>query len=299
MCSLLEAGAADFDGMLVSFKSSDLPPGAIPKQGDKDEVRVRVEEVQVDDDDDGEEDGDRAEGEPQQKDHVVVRDDSPKKSLQDDMEDSSSATLAATETTGPHFPTSNTPLPDAPTFHGFGALPAELRIKIWSLSFGPRVVELRPTRPNSPNWAPARTDDRRPQVSFFFSHHTHMTVQISSTPLTHVKTSYSGNPAVPTRPPSPSVSKPGSSPSRTSASASRWRASPRVVLLPLMGIRTMKRPPTTTMTMTSGETSPRGPRSSTWGAARASAPAPPPPPSARAAAETARRRRRRQQQHGC
>lgn len=173
MCSLLEAGAADFDGMLVSFKSSDLTPGAVSKEGDKNEVKVRVEEVQVDDDDGEEDKG--TEEQRQQEDHF--RDDSPK-SLQDDTEDSSSATLAATETTGHrHPPTSSTPPGDAQTFHGFGALPAELRIKIWSLSFCPRVVELRPTRPNSPNWAPARTDDRRPQVSCFSSSSSHHTYQ--------------------------------------------------------------------------------------------------------------------------
>lgn len=33
-------------------------------------------------------------------------------------------------------------------FHRFGDLPTELRIKIWELTFVPRVVELHPTRPN-------------------------------------------------------------------------------------------------------------------------------------------------------
>lgn len=47
-------------------------------------------------------------------------------------------------------------------FHLFGDLPTELRLKIWNLSFLPRVVELRPTRPN---YSPAHDDGRRPQVS--------------------------------------------------------------------------------------------------------------------------------------
>lgn len=34
------------------------------------------------------------------------------------------------------------------SFHSFGDLPPELRIKIWHLTFLPRVVELHPTRPN-------------------------------------------------------------------------------------------------------------------------------------------------------
>lgn len=40
------------------------------------------------------------------------------------------------------------PDPPAASFHLFGDLPAELRIKIWHLSFLPRVIELHPTRPN-------------------------------------------------------------------------------------------------------------------------------------------------------
>lgn len=41
-------------------------------------------------------------------------------------------------------------VPDPPvaSFHLFGDLPPELRIKIWHLTFLPRVVELHPTRPN-------------------------------------------------------------------------------------------------------------------------------------------------------
>ncbi|POS77354.1 hypothetical protein DHEL01_v204257 [Diaporthe helianthi] len=38
--------------------------------------------------------------------------------------------------------------PQPTRFHLFGDLPAELRIKIWHLTFLPRVVELHPTRPN-------------------------------------------------------------------------------------------------------------------------------------------------------
>ncbi|KAG6356520.1 hypothetical protein INS49_015908 [Diaporthe citri] len=40
------------------------------------------------------------------------------------------------------------PGPPVPSFHLFGDLPPELRIKIWHLTFLPRVVELHPTRPN-------------------------------------------------------------------------------------------------------------------------------------------------------
>ena len=40
------------------------------------------------------------------------------------------------------------PGPQLATFHAFGNLPPELRIKIWHESFLPRVVELHPTRPN-------------------------------------------------------------------------------------------------------------------------------------------------------
>lgn len=39
------------------------------------------------------------------------------------------------------------PGPPVTSFHLFGDLPAELRIKIWHLTFLPRVVELHPTRP--------------------------------------------------------------------------------------------------------------------------------------------------------
>ncbi|KAF3771311.1 hypothetical protein M406DRAFT_354810 [Cryphonectria parasitica EP155] len=45
-------------------------------------------------------------------------------------------------------------------FHLFGDLPTELRLKIWDLTFLPRVVELRPTRPN---YSPSHDDGRRPQ----------------------------------------------------------------------------------------------------------------------------------------
>ncbi|ROW01986.1 hypothetical protein VMCG_05541 [Cytospora schulzeri] len=38
--------------------------------------------------------------------------------------------------------------PQQAQFHLFGDLPTELRIKIWELTFLPRVVELHPTRPN-------------------------------------------------------------------------------------------------------------------------------------------------------
>lgn len=83
-----------------------------------------------------------------------------KASLQEieNMESSKEAESANSSSAGPA-----TPAPCPPTaFHRFGDLPTELRIKIWSMSFLPRVVELRPTRPN---YAPSRTDDRRTQVS--------------------------------------------------------------------------------------------------------------------------------------
>lgn len=58
------------------------------------------------------------------------------------------------------------PEPDTPTasvmttFHLFGNLPAELRIKIWHLTFLPRVIELHPTRPN---YAAVHDDGRQQQ----------------------------------------------------------------------------------------------------------------------------------------
>lgn len=46
-------------------------------------------------------------------------------------------------------------------FHLFNDLPTELRLKIWDLTFLPRVVELRPTRPN---YSQGHDDGRPPQV---------------------------------------------------------------------------------------------------------------------------------------
>lgn len=46
-------------------------------------------------------------------------------------------------------------------FHRFGELPTELRIKIWELSLTPRVVELRPTRPN---YSASHDDGRQAEV---------------------------------------------------------------------------------------------------------------------------------------
>ncbi|KAK2596604.1 hypothetical protein N8I77_013485 [Diaporthe amygdali] len=43
----------------------------------------------------------------------------------------------------------STPGPTLTNFHIFGYLPAELRVKIWILSFLSRVVELHPTWPNN------------------------------------------------------------------------------------------------------------------------------------------------------
>lgn len=49
-----------------------------------------------------------------------------------------------------------------PKFHRFPDLPAEIRLKIWALTFVPRVVELRPTRPS---YSQGRTDNAlEPQV---------------------------------------------------------------------------------------------------------------------------------------
>lgn len=58
-------------------------------------------------------------------------------------------------------PTTTAPAP--PTeFHLFEDLPTELRLKIWDLTFLPRVVELRSTRPN---YSAGHDDGREPQVS--------------------------------------------------------------------------------------------------------------------------------------
>lgn len=47
-------------------------------------------------------------------------------------------------------------------FFRFPDLPTEIRLKIWALTFLPRVVEIRPTRPN---YSQARNDNaREPQV---------------------------------------------------------------------------------------------------------------------------------------
>lgn len=63
--------------------------------------------------------------------------------------------------------TLRTPAPKAPAplteFHFFGDLPAELRLKIWKLTFLPRAVELRSTRPI---YSAGHDDGRRPQVSY-------------------------------------------------------------------------------------------------------------------------------------
>lgn len=56
-------------------------------------------------------------------------------------------------------PTAPAPLTE---FHLFGDLPTELRLKIWNLTFLPRVVELRSTRPN---YSAGHDDGRQPQVS--------------------------------------------------------------------------------------------------------------------------------------
>lgn len=69
--------------------------------------------------------------------------------------------------TDPPLESGDAPPPVSPTssplteFHCFGNLPTELRIKIWNMAFLPRVVELRPTRPN---YAPAHTDLGRSEV---------------------------------------------------------------------------------------------------------------------------------------
>lgn len=52
------------------------------------------------------------------------------------------------------------PGPALTNFHAFGNLPPELRIKIWHMSFLPRVVELHPTWPNH---ATSVNDDGRQQ----------------------------------------------------------------------------------------------------------------------------------------
>lgn len=50
-------------------------------------------------------------------------------------------------------------------FHLFGDLPTELRLKIWKLTYLPRVVDLRPTRPN---YSTSYDDGRQPQVNWDF-----------------------------------------------------------------------------------------------------------------------------------
>lgn len=64
--------------------------------------------------------------------------------------------------------TQTPPTPSPPTeFHLFNELPIELRLKIWHLTFLPREVELRPTRPNySTNFDPGRKPQVRSLVLF-------------------------------------------------------------------------------------------------------------------------------------
>ena len=56
---------------------------------------------------------------------------------------------------------SSVPGPPLTHFHAFGNLPPELRIKIWHMSFLPRVVELHPAWPNHDT--DVRDDDRQQQ----------------------------------------------------------------------------------------------------------------------------------------
>lgn len=114
--------------------------------------------------------------------------------------------------------TLRTPAPKASAplteFHFFGDLPAELRLKIWSLTFLPRAVELRSTRPI---YSAGHDDGRRPQVS-------HIAEDLPPPPRAYspgINTKSSGNQAAATQPRSPYASRPASSPSRTTASPTR------------------------------------------------------------------------------
>ncbi|KAL1871163.1 hypothetical protein Daus18300_004908 [Diaporthe australafricana] len=60
----------------------------------------------------------------------------------------------------PETDTATATAPVMANFRLFGDLPAELRIKIWHLTFLPRVVELHPTRPN---YAAVHDDGRQQQ----------------------------------------------------------------------------------------------------------------------------------------
>lgn len=65
-------------------------------------------------------------------------------SVADTDTDTGTEAETATDAEGNRVPGTGPPVP---SFHLFGDLPPELRIKIWHLTFLPRVVELHPTRP--------------------------------------------------------------------------------------------------------------------------------------------------------
>ncbi|KAK7740926.1 hypothetical protein SLS53_004989 [Cytospora paraplurivora] len=72
-----------------------------------------------------------------------------KETPQPDVGDNTNTNNTNTPNIQPSSPPASQPPPLA-TFHPFCDLPTELRIKIWHLTFLPRVVELHPTRPNYP-----------------------------------------------------------------------------------------------------------------------------------------------------
>lgn len=62
------------------------------------------------------------------------------------------------------------------SFHRFPDLPTEIRLKIWALTFVPRVVELRPTRPN---YSRSRMDDAlEPQVRYLYLHTVYIVMRL-------------------------------------------------------------------------------------------------------------------------
>lgn len=78
---------------------------------------------------------------------LPVVDDTPASVNQDgpNLSDTGADAETAADAEGDEVPA---PGPPVAGFHLFGDLPPELRIKIWHMTFLPRVVELHPTRPN-------------------------------------------------------------------------------------------------------------------------------------------------------
>lgn len=106
-------------------------------------------------------------------------------------------------------------------FHLFNDLPTEIRLKIWALTFLPRVVEVRPPRPPRP-------EHSQGQVSTMWKlgRQNHAVCLLYCPSAPRLTSSNSGNLGAATPPPSPSPSKRAKQPSSTSGSHFLWQPSP-------------------------------------------------------------------------